>query len=167
MRISLTPGQGLARETTRGPPYTEYVSTRWYRAPELLFRNSNYSQAIDLWALGTIMAELFLGHPLFAGRTEIEQLLHIMTILGTPSQWPTTFRIPQNFLFKFPQVPKKQLSEVIPRASPIALHLLEHLLCYDPEQRITAEEALRHPFFDVTTVTNDLEVTQTNSGTYF
>ena len=77
---------GLAREMRdRSTPLTEYVSTRWYRAPELLLKTSSYGQAIDIFALGCIMAELFLGRPLFPGRTESEQLMTIVTVIGTPS----------------------------------------------------------------------------------
>jgi len=82
---------GLAREMRdRSSPLTEYVSTRWYRAPELLLKYANYGQSIDVFALGCIMAELYLGRPIFPGRTESEQLMTIVGVLGTPSQqeWP-------------------------------------------------------------------------------
>ncbi|KAI8092842.1 kinase-like domain-containing protein [Halteromyces radiatus] len=75
---------GLARETSSCPPYTEYVSTRWYRAPEVLLRSSNYSYAVDLWAIGTIFAELISRHPLFPGESEIDQLYRICQVLGSP-----------------------------------------------------------------------------------
>jgi len=61
---------GLAKEMNFGGPHTEYVSTRWYRAPELVLRSSNYTQAIDIFALGCIMAEMFLNRPIFPGTTE-------------------------------------------------------------------------------------------------
>ncbi|CAO3587555.1 unnamed protein product [Absidia cylindrospora] len=75
---------GLARETSSNPPYTEYVSTRWYRAPEVLLRSSNYSDAVDLWAIGTIFAELISRQPLFPGESEIDQLYRICQLLGSP-----------------------------------------------------------------------------------
>ncbi|ORZ16975.1 kinase-like domain-containing protein [Absidia repens] len=75
---------GLARETSSHPPYTEYVSTRWYRAPEVLLRSSNYSDAVDLWAIGTIFAELISRQPLFPGESEIDQLYRICQLLGSP-----------------------------------------------------------------------------------
>ena len=65
---------GLAREIRSKPPYTDYVSTRWYRAPEVLLRSTNYNAPIDLWAVGCIMAELYRLHPLFPGSTEIDQI---------------------------------------------------------------------------------------------
>ena len=61
---------GLAREIRSQPPYTDYVSTRWYRAPEVLLRSTNYSSPIDVWAVGCIMAELYIGYPLFPGESE-------------------------------------------------------------------------------------------------
>lgn len=76
---------GLARETKSKPPYTEYVSTRWYRAPEVLLRSREYSNPVDTWALGTIMAELINLKPLFPGHTEVDQVSRICDILGDPS----------------------------------------------------------------------------------
>ena len=63
---------GLAREIRSLPPYTDYVSTRWYRAPEILLKSSHYNSPVDVFALGCIMAELYLGKPLFEGKTEID-----------------------------------------------------------------------------------------------
>jgi serine/threonine protein kinase len=63
---------GLAREIRSRPPYTDYVSTRWYRAPELLLRSTNYNSPIDIFALGCIMAELYLLRPLFPGNSEVD-----------------------------------------------------------------------------------------------
>lgn len=75
---------GLARETVSQPPYTEYVSTRWYRAPEVLLRSRDYSNPVDMWALGTIMAELVNLRPLFPGQAEPEQIARICEVLGDP-----------------------------------------------------------------------------------
>ncbi|ORY99336.1 kinase-like domain-containing protein [Syncephalastrum racemosum] len=75
---------GLARELKSMPPFTEYVSTRWYRAPEVLLRSQNYSYPVDLWAVGAIFAELVTQQPLFPGQSEIDQLYRICEILGSP-----------------------------------------------------------------------------------
>lgn len=75
---------GLARETASKPPYTEYVSTRWYRAPEVLLRSRDYTNPVDLWALGTILAEMVTLKPLFPGQSEIDQVLRICHVLGDP-----------------------------------------------------------------------------------
>ncbi|CAK9251076.1 unnamed protein product, partial [Sphagnum jensenii] len=77
---------GLAREIRSRPPYTDYVSTRWYRAPEVLLRATNYSSPIDIWAVGCIMAELYTLQPLFPGRSEIDQIFRISSVLGTPDK---------------------------------------------------------------------------------
>jgi meiosis induction protein kinase IME2/SME1 len=76
---------GLARETKSKPPYTEYVSTRWYRAPEVLFYSRDYSNPVDMWALGTIMAELVNLRPLFPGTDQGDQIHRICEVLGDPS----------------------------------------------------------------------------------
>ncbi|KAJ3295268.1 hypothetical protein HK104_002858, partial [Borealophlyctis nickersoniae] len=75
---------GLAREIRSRPPYTEYVSTRWYRAPEVLLRSTSYSSPIDMWAVGCILAELFTLRPLFPGSSEMDQIFKIASVVGTP-----------------------------------------------------------------------------------
>jgi meiosis induction protein kinase IME2/SME1 len=77
---------GLARETRSKPPYTEYVSTRWYRAPEVLLKSRDYSNPVDMWALGTIMTELVNLRPLFPGKKEADQLFLITQVLGDPCE---------------------------------------------------------------------------------
>ena len=76
---------GLSRETKSPPPYTEYVSVRWYRAPEVLFLSRDYSNPVDMWALGTIMVELVNLRPLFPGSDQLDQAYKICEILGDPS----------------------------------------------------------------------------------
>lgn len=73
---------GLAKEIKSRPPYTEYVSTRWYRAPEVILRSSNYNAPIDMFAMGAIMAELFRNIPLFPGASEADQVNKICDVLG-------------------------------------------------------------------------------------
>jgi serine/threonine protein kinase len=77
---------GLAREIRSRPPFTDYVSTRWYRAPELLLRSTTYNSPIDIFAIGCIMAELYMLQPLFSGANELDQLNKIFAVLGTPKQ---------------------------------------------------------------------------------
>ena len=76
---------GLARETNSAPPYTEYVSTRWYRAPEVLLSSRDYSNPVDMWAFGTIMAEVVNLRPLFPGSDQGDQVAKICEVLGDPS----------------------------------------------------------------------------------
>ena len=77
---------GLAREIRSKPPYTDYVSTRWYRAPEVLLRSTNYNAPIDLFAIGAIIAEMYMLRPLFPGSSEIDQIFKVCSIMGTPSK---------------------------------------------------------------------------------
>ena len=97
---------GLARETNSRPPYTEYISTRWYRAPEILLRSKRYNSAVDIWASGCIMAELMSLSPLFPGSNEEDQLYKICSILGSPSvdSWKEGCMLANQFHFVFPEV---------------------------------------------------------------
>lgn len=102
---------GLAKSVKENKDNTEYVSTRWYRAPELALSSKSYNQAVDVFALGCIMAELFLGRPIFPGRTENDQLTVIFSVLGTPTEheWPEGFRLMQQKGVKFPSIANSSL----------------------------------------------------------
>ena len=76
---------GLAREIRSRPPFTDYVSTRWYRAPEILLRSTNYNSPVDIFACGAIMAELYLMRPLFPGNNETDQIYKTCAVLGSPT----------------------------------------------------------------------------------
>jgi serine/threonine protein kinase len=78
---------GLAREIRSRPPFTDYVSTRWYRAPEIILKSAYYNSPVDIFAMGCIMAELYLMAPIFAGNSEIDQLNKICQLLGAPVNW--------------------------------------------------------------------------------
>lgn len=95
---------GLAREVDSKPPFTDYVSTRWYRAPEVLLRSTNYGPAIDVFAIGAMMAELYTMRPLFPGTSETDQMFKICKVLGTPTQmtWPEGYKLAKKMGFKFP-----------------------------------------------------------------
>jgi len=140
---------GLAREVRSRPPYTEYISTRWYRAPELLLKSSNYNSPIDIFALGCIMAELYMLAPLFNGSSEMDQLYKICSILGTPTQktWPEASQLATKSGISFPQCHPVPLSSLMPNASNEAINLITEMLRYDPHKRITAAQILQHPYF--------------------
>jgi hypothetical protein len=110
---------GLARETTSKPPYTEYVSTRWYRAPEVLLRSREYGAPVDMWALGTILAEMLNLKPLFPGVSEIDQVYRICEMMGDPGgdygvdergrevgggSWNSGIKLAKKVGFSFPKV---------------------------------------------------------------
>ncbi|XP_058093385.1 cyclin-dependent kinase F-3 isoform X2 [Magnolia sinica] len=142
---------GLAREVTSRPPYTDYVSTRWYRAPEVLLQSSSYTPAIDMWAVGAILAELFTLCPLFPGESETDQIYKICCVLGTPdyTTWPEGMNLSRLLNFRFSEVMPANLSDIIPNASLEAIDLIAQLCSWDPQRRPTAEQALQHPFFHV------------------
>ncbi|XP_045353368.1 serine/threonine-protein kinase MAK isoform X2 [Leopardus geoffroyi] len=142
---------GLARELRSQPPYTDYVSTRWYRAPEVLLRSSVYSSPIDVWAVGSIMAELYTLRPLFPGTSEVDEIFKICQVLGTPkkSDWPEGYQLASSMNFRFPQCVPINLKTLIPNASSEAIQLMTEMLNWDPKKRPTASQALKHPYFQV------------------
>lgn len=142
---------GLARELSSLPPFTEYVSTRWYRAPEVLLQSSVYTPAIDMWAVGVIIAELFTCCPIFPGESEIDQLYKICCVLGTPdwNVFPEARNISLLVNITYTQIIPANLIDIIPNASFEAIDLIKQLCSWDPLRRPTAEQTLRHPFFHV------------------
>lgn len=141
---------GLAREF--GQPnkeLTKNVATRWYRPPEILFGASFYGEGIDMWALGCILAELYLREPIFKGDGDIDQLSKIFGIIGTPDEenWPNAKKLP--YFFEFEKTDPVPLKSLIPTASPDAIDLIINLLRLDPQKRIGTEEVLNHPFFKI------------------
>ncbi|KAH0867116.1 hypothetical protein HID58_074138 [Brassica napus] len=144
---------GLAREVASMPPYTEYVSTRWYRAPEVLLQSSSYTPAVDMWAVGAILAELFAISPLFPGESEIDQLYKICSVLGKPdwTTFPEAKSISRIMSISHTEFPQTRIADLLPNASPEAIDLITRLCSWDPLKRPTADEALNHPFFNMAT----------------
>ena len=142
---------GLAREIRSLPPYTEYVSTRYYRAPECILKSSNYNSPVDIWAVGCIMAEMYMHpKPLFYGQNEKEVLNKICSILGTPNHeiWLEGIQQANLVGIKFPNNSGTDLSNIIPNASPKAIDLMKQMLQWDPNKRPAAANLLLHPFFN-------------------
>ncbi|XP_017221850.1 cyclin-dependent kinase G-2 [Daucus carota subsp. sativus] len=148
---------GLARQYGSPlKPYTHLVVTLWYRAPELLLGTKQYSTAIDMWSLGCIMAELLSKEPLFNGKTEFDQIDKIFKMLGVPNEtiWPGFSKLP-GVKVKNVKQPYNLLRKKFPATSftgsPVlsdaGFDLLNKLLTYDPEKRITADAALNHEWF--------------------
>jgi serine/threonine protein kinase len=127
---------------------TPYVSTRWYRAPELLL-GMEYGAAIDVWALGAILVELFVNRPLFAGSSDHDQLHKIYGLLGAPTQqtWPDGFEAMQEKNLKLTTPEPTPLRVFMPHVSANCVDLFKRMLCLDPRERISASNALEHPFF--------------------
>ncbi|KAG7532596.1 Protein kinase domain [Arabidopsis thaliana x Arabidopsis arenosa] len=140
---------GLAREIDSSPPYTEYVSTRWYRAPEVLLQSYVYTSKVDMWAMGAIMAELLSLRPLFPGASEADEIYKICSVIGSPTEetWLEGLNLASVINYQFPQLPGVHLSSMMPYASADAVNLVERLCSWDPCNRPTTAEALQHPFF--------------------
>ena len=141
---------GLAREIRSIPPYTEYVSTRYYRAPECILKSSNYNSPMDIWAVGCIMAEMYMHpKPLFYGQNEKEVLNKICSILGTPNHdiWAKGIQQANLIGIKFPNNSGTDLANIIPNASPKAIEVMKQMLQWDPNKRPTAVNLLNDPFF--------------------
>jgi cyclin-dependent kinase 1 len=135
-------------------PLTHEVVTLWYRPPEILLGSQTYAPPMDLWAIGTIFVEMITKRPLFPGDSEIDQLYKIFRQLGTPNEtvWPGCSQL-QDWNTAFPIWYKTPFSQTImdnlaPADVRSATELLEAFLFYNPKDRITAKEALCHPYFD-------------------
>ncbi|XP_071054920.1 mitogen-activated protein kinase p38a-like isoform X2 [Onthophagus taurus] len=138
---------GLARPTET--EMTGYVATRWYRAPEIMLNWMHYNQTVDIWSVGCIMAELLTGRTLFPGTDHIHQLNLIMEILGTPTDEfmkKITSQSARSYIESLPPVHKKDLKQVFTGANHLAIDLLRLMLELDSDVRITAEQALAHPY---------------------
>ncbi|TFY81907.1 hypothetical protein EWM64_g2113 [Hericium alpestre] len=137
---------------------TEYVATRWYRAPEIMLAFKRYNTAIDVWSIGCILAELMLGKPLFKGKDYVDQLNKILDMLGTPEE-SVIKRIgterAQAYVRSLPFKKKVPFKKILPNADAQALDLLEKLLAFDPAERITVPQALQHPWLSAYHDVND------------
>ncbi|XP_008935707.1 PREDICTED: mitogen-activated protein kinase 15, partial [Merops nubicus] len=147
---------GLARslsqmnEEQSNPALTEYVATRWYRAPEILLSSRSYTKGVDMWSIGCILGEMLLGKPLFPGTSTVNQIEQILRVIPAPSpedilSMQSDYRASViNHMSSRQQV---TFEEILPSSTPSpALDLLKKLLVFNPKKRLTAEEALQHPY---------------------
>ncbi|KAK1222365.1 mitogen activated protein kinase [Marasmius sp. AFHP31] len=149
---------GLARSVKTAEPsgtetgfMTEYVATRWYRAPEIMLTFKQYTKAIDVWSVGCILAEMLSGKPLFPGRDYHHQLTLILDVLGTPTLdefYAITTRRSRDYIRALPFRKKRPFSQIFPNANPLAIDFLTKTLTFDPKKRITVEDALAHPYLE-------------------
>ncbi|XP_022999824.1 shaggy-related protein kinase theta-like [Cucurbita maxima] len=140
---------GSAKMLMPGEPNISYICSRYYRAPELIFGATEYTNAIDMWSVGCVMAELLLGQPLFPGESGVDQLVEIIKILGTPTREEIKCMNPNYTEFKFPQIKAHPWHKIFHMRMPAeAIDLVSRLLQYSPNLRFTALEACAHPFFD-------------------
>lgn len=128
---------------------TEYVATRWYRAPEIMLTFQEYTTAIDVWSVGCILAEMLSGKPLFPGRDYHNQLWLIIEVLGTPNMedyYNIKLKRAREYIRSLPFRKKIPFTNFFPDANPLAIDLLENLLTFNPAKRISVGNALNHPY---------------------
>lgn len=156
---------GLARSVTvdgtkdGSPVLTDYVATRWYRAPEILVGSTKYTKAVDMWAIGCILAELLIGKPIFPGSSTINQLARVVTLTGMPSDEdmeslgsPFTSMM----MSSLNKIVQKPIREYMPNATDDAIDLVRRLLQFNPNKRLTTVQALNHPYIKQFHRSNDL-----------
>ncbi|KAL0208063.1 hypothetical protein P9112_010650 [Eukaryota sp. TZLM1-RC] len=148
---------GLARSLAstpsgRVPILTDYVATRWYRSPEILLGSSNYSEGADMWAVGCILAEILLGEPVFPGKSTMNQLSMIAGLIGPPSEEDIASMKSQyaaSMLRTLTTVRKVPMEVRFPNAPVEAIDLMKKLIVFNPTKRLSAVEAMKHPFVSI------------------
>jgi len=141
---------GSCRGIYSKQPFTEYISTRWYRAPECLLTDGYYSYKMDIWGLGCVFFEVLSLYPLFPGTNELDQVQKIHQIMGTPTvELLNHFKKKSSHMdFNFP--PNQEgtgIEKMIPHIAPECVDLIIKLLAYNPDERLSARQGLRHPWF--------------------
>lgn len=154
---------GLARETHSKLPYTTYVSTRWYRAPEVLLRAGEYSAPVDIWAIGAMAVEIATLKPLFPGGNEVDQVWRVCEIMGSPGNWYNKAgarvgggdwregtRLAGKLGFSFPKMAPHAMDTILqtPQWPTSLSNFVTWCLMWDPKARPTSTQALAHEFFN-------------------
>ena len=141
---------GSAKVLQPDEPNVSYICSRYYRAPELIFGAVHYTTAIDVWSMGCVMAELFLGRPLFPGESGVDQLVEIIKALGAPTREQVTAMNKDYPSYNFPDIKRSPWSKIFAKGvlpPEDALDFLARVLVYTPAERATAIELLAHPWF--------------------
>lgn len=131
--------------------YTVEVTTLWYRAPEILLGSYRYNEKIDVWSMGCVLAELIKLKPLFSGSNEKDQLGKILLLFGNPDlkQWPEVQSLPYyNYLMAMDEYEERSFSLIFPELDKTGVDFFSQVLSFNPRKRLSAKEALDHPWFD-------------------
>lgn len=128
--------------------FSNEVVTLWYRAPDVLLGSRTYNTSIDMWSAGCIMAEMYTGRPLFPGTTNEDQLEKIFRLMGTPTErtWPGVSRYPE-FKGDWQLYHIQEIKTFLPQIDPVGIQLISSMLQLRPEMRVSAVQALEHPWF--------------------
>ncbi|KFD55945.1 hypothetical protein M513_03069, partial [Trichuris suis] len=130
---------------------TEYVATRWYRAPEIMLNSKGYTKSIDIWSVGCILGEMLNSRPLFPGKHYLDQLNLILAVVGSPSEEDLQCIINEkarSYIVSLPHKVKQPWNKIYSHADPKALDLLDKMLTFNPNKRINVEQALAHPYLE-------------------
>lgn len=140
---------GSCRGIYSKAPFTEYISTRWYRAPECLLTDGYYDYRMDIWGVGCVFFEIVSLFPLFPGTNELDQIERIHKVLGPPSEelLKKFKKLSNNFKIDFPHQKGTGIAPLLPHAQKDCINLITQLLTYDFEERSTARQSLCHPYF--------------------
>ncbi len=141
--------RSLQETEVQNPVLTDYVATRWYRAPEILMGSTKYAKSVDIFAVGCILGEMILGKPLFPGTSTMNQIERILEVTGFPGPEDvkaiaSPFAV--NMLESLPKPTVKPLRSLLPSASDDAIDVMTRCLTFNPTRRPTVEELLAHPF---------------------
>jgi len=130
---------------------TDYVVTRWYRAPEVILTESEYTKSIDVWSVGCILCEMFGRTPLMMGKDHLDQIGKILKTVGSPTEdelsWIPTRSAGRKLIDRFAKVPKQNLGDRFPKGNPLGIDCATNMLLFDPRQRWTVEQVIAHPYF--------------------
>lgn len=154
--------RGFNEQEEENQAFTDYVVTRWYRAPEVVLLAREYTQAIDVWAVGAILCELIGRKPIFPGKDHLDQIKKIVSVVGTPTEvdleWLPKQGSARAFLKKIPNSPKVQWANVYPTGNPDGLDIIDKMLHFDPSKRVNVKDALRHKYFEGLFEEEDMKV---------